>query len=112
MRSNTSPIVRAAYSLPLRAATACLLLLAGAVPAGTHTVPVAVAHPTMPPVATMASRQQPLYFGANRGQTDSSVRFLAHGHGYPLFLTDQGAVFRIAPSGQQRSAVVRLTLAG
>ncbi len=29
----------------------------------------------------------PLTFEANRGQTDSRVRFLSHGNGYTLFLT-------------------------
>src|SRR5690242_10650253 len=34
----------------------------------------------------------PLSFEANRGQTDSRVRFLSHGNGYTLFLTPAEAV--------------------
>lgn len=39
----------------------------------------------------------PLRFEANRGQTDSRVRFLARGSGYTLFLTAMGAVLALAP---------------
>src|SRR5580698_5191327 len=34
----------------------------------------------------------PLSFEANQGQTDPSAKFLAHGDGYSLFLTDNEAV--------------------
>jgi hypothetical protein len=34
----------------------------------------------------------PLSFEINRGQSDSRVKFLAHGNGYSLFLTDKEAV--------------------
>jgi len=34
----------------------------------------------------------PLSFEVNRGQTDRRVKFLAHGHGYTLFLTSNEAV--------------------
>src|SRR5256885_7715007 len=34
----------------------------------------------------------PLYFEANRGQTDSQVKFLSRGRGYVLFLTSAEAV--------------------
>ena len=37
----------------------------------------------------------PLAFEANRGQADSSVRFLAHGNGYSLLLTDSEAVLEL-----------------
>ena len=40
----------------------------------------------------------PLGFEANSGQTDPSVRYLARGAGYQLFLTDHEAVFSIAES--------------
>ena len=45
----------------------------------------------------------PLSFEANQGQTDSRVRFLAHGRGYSLFLTADEAV--LALKGHQPSAV-------
>jgi hypothetical protein len=48
----------------------------------------------------------PLSFEENRGQTDARVRFLAHGEGYSLFLTDSEAVLAL------RSDVVRMQLAG
>jgi hypothetical protein len=37
----------------------------------------------------------PLSFEANRGQTDARVKFLSHGSGYTLFLTDDEAVFSL-----------------
>src|SRR5580692_12810093 len=37
----------------------------------------------------------PLSFEENSGQTDSRVRFLAHGAGYTVFLTDQEATLRL-----------------
>lgn len=37
--------------------------------------------------------QLPLSFEPNHGQTDTRVKFLTRGHGYSLFLTDNGAVF-------------------
>src|SRR5438876_1365408 len=38
----------------------------------------------------------PLTFEANRGQTDSRVKFLSRGSGYTLFLTSTEAVLRLA----------------
>src|SRR5271155_1287384 len=37
----------------------------------------------------------PLYFEANRGQVDPSVRYLARSGRYSLFLTDDAAVFSL-----------------
>jgi centrosomal CEP192-like protein/beta-propeller repeat-containing protein len=75
----------------------------------------------------------PLTFEQNLGQSDSRVRFLAHGEGYALFLTGQETVLHLdatiagetrgataTPAGlakasrpvQRFSSVVRLTLAG
>lgn len=48
----------------------------------------------------------PLYFEANRGQTDARVRFLTRGGGYTLFLTDDGAVLSL------RKVASRQTLEG
>ena len=50
-----------------------------------------------PPSSSMASVQSaygklPLSFEANHGQADSSVQFLARGHGYTLFLTPTESV--------------------
>jgi hypothetical protein len=41
--------------------------------------------------------QLPLSFEVNEGQTDSQVRFLAHGSGYSLFLTATEAVMTLSP---------------
>ena len=49
----------------------------------------------------------PLSFEANHGQTDASVKFLARGDGYALFLTADTAVFRI-----HSAAAVSMKLAG
>jgi hypothetical protein len=53
----------------------------------------------------------PLAFEANRGQTDASVRFLAHGDGYSLFLTDSGAVLAVG-KGSAETEAIRMKLAG
>jgi hypothetical protein len=88
---------------------------AGSVPAA----PNAVA-----PVASNASYGLlPLSFEPNQGQTDSRVRFLAHGQGYSLFLTGDGAVLalktgRMNDSGRKAGestssqTVLRLRLRG
>ncbi|MCL5671475.1 MAG: SBBP repeat-containing protein, partial [Acidobacteria bacterium] len=61
----------------------------------------------------------PLSFEANRGQTDSRVKFLARGPNYTLFLTEHEAVLALrsgkpGPAGKQVSdlTVVRLRLMG
>jgi len=41
----------------------------------------------------------PLSFEANQGQADGQVKFLAHGHGYALFLTGDEAVLELQDSG-------------
>src|SRR6185369_589280 len=40
----------------------------------------------------------PLSFELNQGQTDARVKFLARGHGYGIFLTDNGAAFSFTDS--------------
>ena len=50
----------------------------------------------------------PLAFEANRGQTDESVRFLARGAGYSLFLTPREIVL----SPRQDENVLRMSLIG
>jgi len=44
----------------------------------------------------------PLSFEANRGQTDSRVKFLNRGRGYTLFLTPIEAVLAVLIAGTQR----------
>jgi hypothetical protein len=65
-----------------------------------------------------------LSFERNEGQTDRKVKFLSHGSGYDLFLTNEGAVFnlsqpqRLGIRGQQASSqrregtTLRLTMVG
>src|SRR2546430_15214397 len=64
--------------------------------------------------------QLPLSFEANAGQTDRTVKYLARGAGYTIFLTENDAVIKLfAPAnpsrgGQDRQgdgAVLRLTVA-
>jgi len=63
-----------------------------------------------PAVAAKATVQAaygnlPLSFEANQGQSDVQVQFLAHGHGYSLFLTSTEAVLALRqPSGPAESA--------
>ena len=54
----------------------------------------------------------PLSFEPNRGQTDPSVKFLARGHGYALFLSKEGAVFKLRGSRNTASGVLRMRLVG
>ena len=45
----------------------------------------------------------PLSFEANQGQTDGSVKFLARGDGYTLFLTSTEAVLALASPDPSRN---------
>lgn len=54
----------------------------------------------------------PVHFEANEGQTDPRVRFLARGAGHSLFLTPEGAVLVLAPTGSGPRSVVRMRIAG
>ncbi len=59
----------------------------------------------------------PLIFEPNQGQTNSAVKFLAHGVGYGLFLTQNEAVLTLhhPPAGKNSAphmSVVRMGLAG
>lgn len=54
----------------------------------------------------------PLQFELNLGQTEDSVRFLAHGPGYNLLLMPGKAVIALLPAGDSAPAVVRLAFAG
>ena len=83
---------------------------------------------TQPSIAS-AYGQLSLSFEANRGQTAPQVRFLSHGQGYSLFLTDSEAVLTLArpPAStrvkqrsslpapknlQSRTDLIRMRLAG
>ncbi|HKY42980.1 MAG TPA: SBBP repeat-containing protein [Pyrinomonadaceae bacterium] len=58
----------------------------------------------------------PLSFEANRGQTESQVKFLSRGSGYSLFLTSTEAVLALRKanvgSGDANSDVLRMKLVG
>jgi hypothetical protein len=54
----------------------------------------------------------PLHFERNQGQVESSVRFLARGHGYSLFLTPTEAVLALRQRETANAAVLRFTLVG
>jgi uncharacterized protein (TIGR03437 family) len=56
-------------------------------------------------VGNVADLKLPLSFEANRGQTDSQVKFLSRGNGFNLFLTATEAVIR-----DPHSAVLRMKL--
>ena len=58
-----------------------------------------VPKPQLPqPAARLSFAALPLTFEANRGQTDSRVKYLARGDGYTLFLTPDGATFALRSS--------------
>jgi hypothetical protein len=50
----------------------------------------------------------PLAFEANVGQAEASVRYLAHGSGFALALTDQGATLALNHGGQQDTLQLEL----
>ena len=51
---------------------------------------------------TRAYGALPLAFEANQGQTAPEVRYLAHGQGYQLFLTNQEAVLTLQRARHRR----------
>src|SRR5215212_3708343 len=65
-----------------------------------------------------AYHRLPLSFEANRGQVDQQVKFLTHGSGANLFLTDNEAVVSLSKGTEktrrtrQVQAILRLKLAG
>jgi hypothetical protein len=81
---------------------------------------LASAHPASRPPSPQiraSFRNLPLIFETNQGQSDSQVKFLAHGRGYGLFLTADGAVLKLQPSASSHPSansipVVRMALAG
>jgi uncharacterized protein (TIGR03437 family) len=63
--------------------------------------------------ATAEYLNVPLSFEANQGQTNPTVKYLARGNGYALFLTPDSAVFKLRSTRESTSAdVVRMKLAG
>jgi len=62
-------------------------------------------------VRALPEVQLPYTFEINQGQTDSSVRYLARGKGYTLFLTGTEAVLSLKKRGAD-SQVLRMQLSG
>jgi hypothetical protein len=67
---------------------------AGGGPGGSGSTPI-------PAALLPGYGQAPLPFEPNVGQTDPQVRFLSHGPGFALFLTDTAAVFDVPVPGTQ-----------
>ncbi len=87
--------------------------------AGLHALPLYAASPaqsgTLHPASSLQKAQLlyerlPLVFEANRGQTDPQVKYLAHGSGYGLFLTNHGAVLTLHSA--QQASIVRMGWGG
>lgn len=97
----------------------CLALLRGALAAvlisGSNT---SLAGPTaaQPPASSQRARISalPLNFEPNRGQAGSEVQFLAHGPGYAIALTGQGAELSLgkATAAAESVDVIRLRVLG
>src|SRR5215469_3993080 len=81
--------------------------------------------PSLPPTSTitlptpaLSYASIPMIFEPNQGQTDSQVRFIARGHGYGLFLTDEEAVLVLRRAGakehvlETRASVIHMGLSG
>ncbi len=56
------------------------------------------------PVSRLELSKIPLSFEANQGQTEESVKFLARGAGYTLFLTQKAALLKLSSVGGRRLA--------
>lgn len=110
-------------ALALATTTACVLLQATRVSAGT--VPDPKPSPAVQAQAALALGQLPLSFEPNRGQTDARVAYLAHGSGYTLFLSPDSATFELqrgsaqsmrppahGPMPAAETAVIRMDLVG
>ena len=54
----------------------------------------------------------PLIFEPNRGQSNAQVRFLAHGGGYGLYLTENEAVLAFPARGEAASRAIRMQFVG
>jgi len=69
-----------------------------------------------PPVAKAQVQEAygklPLYFEANRSQTDRRVKFLSRGRGYTLFLTQTEAVLAFRHPTKSEQTALRLRLLG
>jgi len=86
--------------------SACALAL----PASTRaqaTAPLAKAAPSL-----RSPRLLPLTFEENQGQTDSSVKYLARGAGFELFLTDSKSVLSIQGVCRTTASARMFTVAG
>src|SRR5215472_9490397 len=107
------------FGARVRSTGLCFLMLAlaalrpqGASAEGETPVRTEVASPSR--VAALYAHL-PLSFEINQGQTDPSVKYLAHGPGYTLWLTADQAVLALRSSAQlstTRLPVVRLKLVG
>lgn len=67
------------------------------------------------PEVLAAYGKLPMTFEKNQGQSDPSIKFLAHGQGYALFLTDNEAILSLKGRKQQnaaRTSVLRVSMAG
>ena len=95
------------YRTHLKPRPICLFLAVAGVAFSATPPKSALAHDRKPEFLTL-----PLSFEANRGQTDPTVKFLSRGDGYALFLTSDGAVFKLRPSRRDLASVVRMKLIG
>ncbi len=65
-----------------------------------------------PAQATDLLKQSSVRFEANQGQFDPAVRYLVHGAGYTMYLTDQGQVFSLGASQNASAPTLRFELLG
>jgi hypothetical protein len=76
-------------------------------PAGLQPGPVQVNRKPPSPAVAASYGNLPLSFEANQGQADPRARFLSHGNGYSLLLTDTAAVLELSkldPASDRLSA--------
>jgi Beta-propeller repeat len=122
MRRRYSPLLAGGFSYCLACVMAAALAVISPLCAAT-TVAKAASSDSSPAIdAASAYGKLPLSFEVNQGQTDSSVRFLARGAGFGMFLTSDAAVITLsaahAPIDSEdqsdfaRSAVLRIRFVG
>jgi hypothetical protein len=67
---------------------------------------IALTLPALEAAPKLQSPKLPFAFEANRGHTSDSVRYIARGEGYAVFLRDEDAIVRLSREGKQ----VRMSL--
>ncbi len=107
MSKHYSPHIESTACIPLIGLITLFVFSSLSVPSRLHPSKLAkLANPGLPGAQISESLAKlPLSFEENLGQTDKSVRFIARGNGYQLYLTQNEAVMQLLGSKPARSTV-------